>query len=152
MLYPLSYGRAGNGPRPKPGVAEGGGHYLMRYGHASIAVPSPNPKDSGRKIGPAYANRLTPARGRGASATVWTFRHFPPCSSPGDSVPSLGNRRRVGSTMHVVVSSESSGHRRRDLDVGREARMGRSARALVVCAAVVATLAGCSYEIGRAHV
>ena len=47
--------------------------------------------------------------------------------------------------MHVVVSSESSGHRRRDLDVGREARMGRSARALVVCAAVVATLAGCSY-------
>jgi len=46
--------------------------------------------------------------------------------------------------MHVVVSSESSGHRRRHNDVGQGLRLDRAARAVLVSAAV-AILAGCSY-------
>ena len=46
--------------------------------------------------------------------------------------------------MHVVVSSESSGFRRKNRDAGPAHRIGRSARAALVCTAL-ATLAGCSY-------
>jgi hypothetical protein len=46
--------------------------------------------------------------------------------------------------MHVVVSSESSGRSRRNRDGDQGPHLGRSARAVLVCAAVLA-LAGCSY-------